>query len=109
MWSNHGPGVCTWQILLQKSPMRMARIGEAADFERSAVLSACSGRSGGSDAPQLTLMHSTKTPALLERSCNAGGGHDRRRPGDQLCEPAEVLSDRCQRELELGTAGSAQS
>src|ERR1700676_3743310 len=31
------------------------------------------------------------------------------RPGDQLGQPAEVLSNRSQRELELGTAWPAQS
>src|SRR5258706_14085407 len=30
-------------------------------------------------------------------------------PGDQLGKPAEVLRNRCQRELELGTAWPAQS
>jgi hypothetical protein len=32
-----------------------------------------------------------------------------RRPEDQFGKPTEVLCDRCQRELELGTAWSAQS
>jgi hypothetical protein len=30
-------------------------------------------------------------------------------PGDQLGKPAKVLRNRCQRELELGTAWPAQS
>ena len=34
---------------------------------------------------------------------------ERRWPGDQLGKPAKVLRNRCQRELELGTAWPAQS
>jgi hypothetical protein len=47
--------------------------------------------------------------AFLAGLCGASGWHIRRRAGDQLCEPAEVLRDSCQCELELGTAWSAQS
>ena len=46
-------------------------------------------------------------PTLGSR--NARGWRDRRRPCDQLCEPAKVLCDRRQRELELRTARPAQS
>src|SRR5262244_581145 len=65
---------------------------------------ACSGRSGGGDARRLEIAHSRSTLWSLQHSRNGGGWHDRRRPGDQLYEPAEVLCDRCQRELELGPA-----
>jgi hypothetical protein len=44
----------------------------------------------------------------LQRLRSAQRG-ERRWPGDQLCKPAEVLRNRCQRELELGTAWPAQS
>src|SRR5262244_1669729 len=70
---------------------------------------ACSGRSGGGDARRLEIAHSTSTLWSLQHSRNGGGWHDRRRPGDQLYEPAEILCDRCQRELELGPARPAQS
>ena len=46
-------------------------------------------------------------PTLGSR--NARGWRDRRWPCDQLCEPAKVLCDRRQRELELRTARPAQS
>src|SRR5262245_65610231 len=42
------------------------------------------------------------------RSCHACG-RERRRPCHELGQPAEVLSDRCQRELELSPARPAQS
>src|SRR5262249_51654505 len=52
---------------------------------------ACSGRSGGCDARRLEIAHSTSTLWSLQHSRNGGGWHDRRRPGDQLYEPAEIL------------------
>src|SRR4029077_5250268 len=45
---------------------------------------------------------------MTRRSREARGG-ERRRPCHKLGQPAEVLSDCCQRELELSPARSAQS
>jgi hypothetical protein len=42
-------------------------------------------------------------------SCNARGWRDRRRPCDQLCQPAKVLCNRRQRELELRARGTAKA
>src|SRR5258708_19246419 len=72
-------------------------------------IAACAGRSGGGDARRLEITHSTSTLWSLQHSRNGGGWHDRRRPGDQLYEPAEILCDRCQREFELGPVRRAQS
>ena len=82
----------------------MARIGKAVS-ERGTVLT-CSRllrSEWRGDARRLVITPSTST-LCLQHSRNGGGWHNRRRPGDQLYEPAEVLCDRCQRELELGPA-----
>ena len=58
---------------------------------------------------RLRLMVTTsRKTRLTGDSRNARGWGDRGRPCDQFCEPAKVLGDRRQRELELGTARPAQ-
>src|SRR5262249_16553894 len=87
--------------------MRMARIGKAV-YERGTVLTCprLLRSEWRGDARRLVITPSTST-LCLQHSRNGGGWHNRRRPGDQLYEPAEVLCDRCQRELELGPARPA--
>src|SRR5262245_29306481 len=50
------------------------------------------------------------TPTIANATCSRHAcGRERRRSCHELGQPAEVLSDRCQRELELGSARSTQS
>lgn len=75
-------------ILFRKSPMSMARIAKVGlrVTPRSGLEGVMYPSGSGSCTPQ-GRYDSTR------RSCNARGWRDRRRSGDQLCEPAEVLRD----------------
>jgi hypothetical protein len=52
-----------------------------------------------------TLKATRRTP----RSCKARDGRNGRRASHKLGKPAQVLSDGCQRELELGAAWASQA
>ena len=88
-------------ILLQKSPTRGER-SAASGFkdDREPCLATCSVGSSGLVEPAVQLRPGRRLPSIH-------GGSWRRLRGE-LGQPAQVLGDRCQGELVLCTAGSAQ-
>ena len=81
-------------------------------FRQDGFLALCAGllQVGAAASPLTTDGHELEKDATTHGdSRNARGWGDRGRPCDQLCEPAKVLGDRRQRELELGTTRPAQS
>jgi hypothetical protein len=93
-------------ILLQNSLMRDANCALASILVLASWLPLAPLEAMALEAD--TLARSTRPQAPPDASRHTWAGQ-RWRSGDELGQPAEVLRDRCQRELKLGTARPAQA